>query len=398
MLGKRLRAHVSVFLVFSLVLALPSPITAHKKSFPDSIEKGPWTSITNEGMVTISFELLHPMSGEVLYGPLLGEPKRFVSFNAEQALHHISLSGLRPGTTYTYKIVLENGDQTPLGRFGTPPEHFVPFTFLVYGDTRTFYGRHTVVAERMAKDAAAFVVHTGDLVESPTRTDWAAFFSSGRSLLLSKLFFPVLGNHERNHFSYYRLFQLPGAGGKKGKQWWSFRWGDVLFVGLDSNTQYLGFTGLREETRWLKETLSQEARFKFVFFHHPLFSSDPHYGGNEGLAALWHPVFVRNAVTAVFCGHVHAYEHIVRDGIHYFTTGGGGAPMYSLGEPVEGTVYAAAGLLHYLRVSVEEDAVQVEMVPVAEVPLGEEEGEIKELDGEPLEIFRIETGVPAGVP
>ena len=391
--------NLSRYLVYSavwgfLILAVCFPSYG---GTPPFLVKGPWTTASAESIV-ISFELAQPTRGVVEYRAVGTGRNSSVPFEAGEGVYHLAVGELRPGSTYAYQIEFASGERTPLGYFSTPPRDFTSFTFLVYGDTRTFYARHRVVATRMAKETAAFVIHTGDLVTSPVQKEWNAFFSSGRELLLSKLFFPVLGNHERNHFSYYRLFQLPGAGGKKGKQWWSFRWGDVLFVGLDSNTRYLGFTGLREETRWLKETLSQEARFKFVFFHHPLFSSDPHYGGNEGLAALWHPVFVRNAVTAVFCGHVHAYEHIVRDGIHYFTTGGGGAPMYSLGEPVEGTVYAAAGLLHYLRVSVEEDAVQVEMVPVAEVPLGEEEGEIKELDGEPLEIFRIETDVPAGVP
>lgn len=383
--------------VFLVLIPVFSSVLAGEEGFSELLIRGPWASVSM-GSVVVSFELRRPMEGWVVYNPLGTELSHSVGFRGEETLHHVYLPDLRPGTKYAYRIILGNGDRTPLGHFETPPVGFSPFTFLVYGDTRTFYGRHAIVAKRMATDIAAFVVHTGDLVESPTRADWDAFFSSGRELFLSKLFFPVIGNHERNHLSYYQLFELPGAGGKAGKQWWSLRWGDVLLVGLDSNTQYLGFTGLREETHWLEETLSQEARFKFVFFHHPLFSSDLYYGGNEGLAKLWHPVFVRNGVTAVFCGHVHAYEHIERDGVHYFTTGGGGAPAYPLGEPVEGTVYAAAGVLHYLRISVEEDAVQVEMIPVAEVPLGEEEGKVKELDGEPLEIFQIETRVPAGAP
>ncbi len=384
-------------MIFLVLIPVFSSVFAGEEWFPELLIRGPWTSVTTDGVV-VSFELRQPVEGWVVYNPLGTELTRSVEFRGEETLHHVHLPDLRPGTKYAYRITLGNGDRTPPGHFETPPVGFSPFTFLVYGDTRTFYGRHAIVAKRMATDTAAFVVHTGDLVESPTRTDWDALFSSGRELFLSKLFFPVIGNHERNHLSYYQLFELPGAGGKVGKQWWSFRWGDVLFVGLDSNTQHLGFTGLRKETRWLEKILSQEARFKFVFSHHPLFSSDPHYGGNEGLAKLWHPVFVRNGVTAVFCGHVHAYEHIERDGVHYFTTGGGGAPAYPLGEPVEGSLYAAAGILHYLRISVEEDAVRVEMVPVAEVPLGEEEGEIRMLDGEPLEFFRIEKKVPAGVP
>jgi len=390
--------HVGRFLGVALpVLAAVLPVGASSRGDAPALVKGPWTAVTADTAV-ISFEVSRPVSGLIEYGPADMGLTASLPFKVGGGIHHIPLADLLPGATYVYSIEIGSGERSPPGYFHTPPEGFTPFLFLVYGDTRTFYARHHMVARRMAAEEASFVVHTGDLVTSPISREWNEFFASARELLLAMSFFPVIGNHERNHFSYYRLFELPGAGGKAGEQWWTFRWGEVLFVGLDSNTQFLGVTGLQEETEWLEGILSQEARFKFVFFHHPLFSSDPHYGGNEGLAKLWHPIFRDKGVTAIFCGHVHAYEHIVRDGVHYFTTGGGGAPAYPLGEPVEGTLFAAESILHYLRVSVEENAVQVEMIPVAKVPLGEEEGEIIPLGGEPLEVFRIEAGIPAAVP
>ena len=137
---------------------------------------------------------------------------------------------------------------------------------------------------------------------------------------------------------------------------------------------------------WLKELLSQEARYKFVFFHHPLFSSDPYYGGNESLAKLWHRVFLEAGVTAVFCGHCHNYEHLVRDGLHYFVTGGGGAPLSPLSDTrSEGSVLGIENVLHYLRVSVSEGKVVVEMVPVAEV----QAGEVTVLSGAPMETTEL---------
>jgi predicted phosphodiesterase len=387
--------------IFFAVLILIGVLTAVKslqwppgvEGFPAAIVRGPWTSAVGDA-VSVSFQLESPMGGEVLYGPEDEGLVERVTFSAADEPLHVKLAELKPNTRYVYRIALADGSLTPQGHFATPPEEFVPFTFLVYGDTRTFYDRHRLVADCMAEEDADFVVHTGDLIESPMRAEWDAFFASGRRLFLSKLFFPVLGNHERNSLSYYRLFELPGAGGKQGEQWWSFRWGDVLFVGLDSNTQFLRFTGLREETDWLNEVLSQDARFKFIFLHHPLYSSDVYYGGNEGLAKLWHPIFVERKVDIVFCGHVHAYEHIVRDGVHYVSTGGGGAPAYPLGEPVEGTLFSAQLVLHYMRVRVDEESVAVEMVPVARVPLGEERGEIVPLAGEPLERFTVEAQAP----
>lgn len=388
---------IAVIFVGFFLFGSRTPVVGQDLGSPQFLVKGPWATATVEGVV-VSFELSEPIDGRLAYAPAGNELENGIPFTGEKGLHHVLLADLKPDTLYAYRILFEEGSRSPVGHFRTPPDRFVPFTFLVYGDTRTFYDRHRVVAQAMAEDDAVFAVHTGDFVESPTQAEWNAFFTSGSPLFLSKLFFPVIGNHERNSITYYRLFALPGAGGKMGKEWWYFYWGGVLFVGLDSNTQYLGFKGLQVQTNWLKDILSREAHFKFVFFHHPLFSSDPHYGSNEGLARLWHPIFVENEVTAVFCGHVHAYEHIVRDGIHYVTTGGGGAPLYPLGEPIEGTVFSAAGLLHYMRVTVGEDSVQVEMVPVASAPLGEEQGGITLLDKEPLETFTIEAPAPIPIP
>lgn len=273
--------------------------------------------------------------------------------------------------------------------FATPPTASGPFVFLVYGDTRTHYDRHRLVAERMSQEeGAAFVVHVGDLVESPSDLEWGEFLDSGADLLHSTGFYPVLGNHERNHSTYYDLFSLPPGGGRGKEQWWSLRWGDVLLVGLDSNLVYLKFTGLRDQTDWLSATLAEEAQYKFVFFHHPLYSSDAMYGGDEGLAKLWAPLFREYAVTAVFVGHAHNYEHIVRDGVHYFVTGGGGAPLAPLSPVrVEGSAFGVDFVLHYLRVAVGEDGVTVQMIPVARqdgnalVPLDEAPLEVVELGG-----------------
>ncbi|MEO0080173.1 MAG: hypothetical protein ABIK44_05810, partial [candidate division WOR-3 bacterium] len=55
------------------------------------------------------------------------------------------------------------------------------------------------------------------------------------------------------------------------------------------------------------------------------------------------PLFSRFHVDMVFCGHIHAYEHSLVDGVHYITTGGGGAPLHTeWAEPEPWTVYREA--------------------------------------------------------
>jgi len=50
-------------------------------------------------------------------------------------------------------------------------------------------------------------------------------------------------------------------------------------------------------------------------------------------------------------GHEHLYHHSRRDGIDYFITGGGGAPLYAKPE--------AGGFYHYLLVTVKDGTYNV---------------------------------------
>ena len=61
--------------------------------------------------------------------------------------------------------------------------------------------------------------------------------------------------------------------------------------------------------------------------HHPPFSISLH-GGQTELRDAWTPLFERYGVAAVFSGHDHCYERSERNGVRYFVSGGGGAPLY----------------------------------------------------------------------
>ena len=85
-----------------------------------------------------------------------------------------------------------------------------------------------------------------------------------------------------------------------------------------------------EQTRWLEEDLrkSQPGDFRFVIAHHPpLTAVARRQGDNPQMTALM-PIFEKYKLTAGFFGHDHNYQHYLKDGVHYFITGGGGAPLY----------------------------------------------------------------------
>src|SRR5439155_2488580 len=136
------------------------------------------------------------------------------------------LTGLQPGKQYEYSV----SSGAAKGSFKTPPMAAAPFRFVVYGDTRTRHDVHRRVMEAVGKHGIPdFVLHTGDLVENGNDSAlWSLFFDIEKELLRQTVFFPSLGNHERNSREYYDFFQV-------GTPYYSFDWGNGHFIVLNSD-------------------------------------------------------------------------------------------------------------------------------------------------------------------
>ncbi|HDL84827.1 MAG TPA: metallophosphoesterase family protein, partial [Candidatus Acetothermia bacterium] len=340
--------------------------------------------------VAVSWKTAEPFVGVIDYATrndyeTSGEFTTTLNVPAESGsnkhVYHALFTGLVSNTEYAYRVELKDaGGNTvatsALGHFWSAAPALDHFTFAVYGDTRTFPKRHRMVIEAMEKDKPRFIVHTGDLVEFGGVDElWDNnFFWAAAPLIKDAPLLTVLGNHEQNSPQYYAGFILPPGAGQGKKEWWSINYGVVHLVGLDTNALTLphGFTRMREQIEWLKEDLvkarADGAKFIFVFFHHPVFSSDiSYYPGNTGLRTLWHPIFVKYGVNVVFSGHCHQYERLVEDGVNYIVTGGGGAPLGGfVATPLPGSIKRASEL-HYMRVTIDVDTATIEMIPVAKV-------------------------------
>jgi hypothetical protein len=133
---------------------------------------------------------------------------------------------------------------------------------------------------------------------------------------------------------------------------------------LDSNEYSFA---LSDQTAWLERELiaarqDRAVRHVFCVMHHPPFSVSLH-GGNRDLRERWTPLFEKYQVSAVFSGHDHVYERAEHNGLHYFVSGGGGAPLYPRRpnpSPVDlEAVKKFERVFHFLRVSVTGDRVEV---------------------------------------
>jgi acid phosphatase type 7 len=271
----------------------------------------------------------------------------------------ISLTGLNPGVTYYYQSFPGDAGK---GSFKTAPREAAKFQFVVYGDTRTRHDVHrAVIAGLLKYSNPDFVMHTGDLVADGADTSlWPIFFDAERELLRKTAFFPALGNHEHNAKNYFDYLDA--------RPYYSFNWGSAHFAVINSDIENVSGSQAekdafwQEQTRWLEADLkeAQNLDLRFVFAHHPPETAvKRRQGDNKHMTAL-EPLFEKYNLSAAFFGHDHNYQHYLKNGVNYFITGGGGAPLYDVDTPPPGITVKVASTENFVTVNVDRKKAHVE--------------------------------------
>jgi hypothetical protein len=234
--------------------------------------------------------------------------------------------------------------------------------FCVFGDCRpagspSRFRITNSVARAMAMEQPQFVVGLGDYIDGAkgleaTRQQWLRFFGAIAPLTQPD---PIplalaIGNHDDGSPLFEQYF---------GRRYFSFDVGGVHLIVLDSerpgeNGQITG-----AQWQWLNADLAAaaQARLIFVAMHQPLFPVGVHRGSSldryPNYRDRLHMLLARNKVSAVFSSHEHLYNHQQRDGVHYFISGGGGAPLYAEA--------ASGGFYHYLLVECTDESFTVQV-------------------------------------
>jgi len=317
----------------------------------------------------------------------------------------IAIGGLTPDGAYRYRVRFQSTDGAGSGVTGEQGFHTArppgsTFTFTVQADPHldenSSLDLYLTALGNVAADAPDFHVDLGDtfmcekhsapltgvLQSAPDRATVYSRYAYERSNLglvaRAAPLFLVNGNHEgesgwlgngtdeslpvwaTHARQIYFVNPVPDAfyGGDaveepwvgKRAAWYSWTWGDALFVVLDPFWHTMARPGQdgwsltlgERQYRWLEATLaSSTARFKFVFIHNLVGGLDgqmrggveaaPYFewggknaDGTAGFAARrpgWsqpiHPLLVKHGVSAVFHGHDHFYARQELDGIVY---------------------------------------------------------------------------------
>jgi len=325
------------------------PPTAVRESTPRAaaspIRRGPYVQAVTPTGAVICFETSAEAEGKVACD---GKTRT----SARGTRHEIALEGLKPGTRYPYTVQPGAVEAS----FKTAPEGDGDLFFVAWGDCRTYTERLARMAAVAAKDLPDFSVHTGDLVDEGTiQEDWDRFFEAAAPLLRTGALWPSMGNHEYDAKPYYDLFLLPDP-----ERYYTFEAGPAQFFILDADWE-----GRRDATQiqWFEAELKKSrARFKFVVLHQPVLSCPcDDFTPESSMYRIFGGLIETYGVTAVFQGHNHNYQRAERNGVLYITTGGGGAPLYPIGDLTPETKFAKV-VNHYCRVRLSGKTLTLEAV------------------------------------
>ena len=269
-------------------------------------------------MATVSWEV----AGQCEFELLVPAAAERVTLSSTGSAYRAQLQSLEPGHRYPYRI--QCGTDSATGTLVTAPAGPAAFSFAVLGDVQGMgpSAKWQRTADWLIYQQPAFFLPVGDLVEHGLiQSEWDNFFTDGAKLFATTPVLPIIGNHDCYRDRYPELkpqlflnqFAVPANGvpGYNG-YWYSFDYGAAHFVVL-CNFPMGGPVSARDadrlQTDWLRHDLqTTRQKWKFVFFHVPVYSSGPHGGDTVALAKTWGQLFDEAHVDVVFNGHTHAFE------------------------------------------------------------------------------------------
>jgi hypothetical protein len=273
--------------------------------------------------------------------------------------YRADLSGLSLGHRYEYRVRC-NGKTLAEGYFTTRQPRGRKIRFAAFGDNSYGDISDRAIAYQAYLAHPDFVMNTGDNVyDNGLDNEYTRYFFPvynadvagphlGAPLLRSVPFYTVIANHDVHHkdaqkhpvadfdkdpdsLAYFTAMHLPAngpaqtqpppvfgpddrltrfrqcAGPRFPRQAnYSYDWGDVHFLCLDSNL-YVDPTDAALQA-WIEQDLAgTDATWKFVVYHHPAFNVGHEHYQEQHMRVL-SPLFEKHGVDICLHGHEHTYQ------------------------------------------------------------------------------------------
>lgn len=344
-MGLLLTSFISTGQIVAEAEAVPSHITLTWTGDTQTTQTITWKTDVNTPEGQVQYHPLTPgIDGE--FQTAAAQVERVDSNWGEFNIHTATLSGLKPGTRYVYRVGSPEAWSESY-QFTTAPAKPAPYKFLVFGDSQSFnydIWRTTLQQAHRNHPSAAFFINVGDLVDNGQEYgQWYDWFNAGHGVMETLPCMPVVGNHETYKpgggtslpILFTEQFKLPmnGPDGLKG-QVYSLDYGDAHLAMLDTQ---IGEEGrfvpdmLEKEKAWLEADLAaSKQKWKLVFVHKALYNNKAQ--DNSTIQAGFAPIIDKYHVDVVFTAHDHVYART------WPLYGGMRVSNFS-----EGTVYVATG-------------------------------------------------------
>ncbi len=376
-----MKRYYSLFLMLVLTLPLavgfllPSATSPHSEvvlADDDPFLRGPTVELVTNATATIFWKTNYTSDATVQYGTTesLGSS---VSNATISSTHFVRLSGLTEDTRYYYKAISES-DESPIYHFRTAPVEGDAVKVIIAGDNRPDSTEapnqpeiFSDIADMIIEEEPHIVILTGDFVYKITGYDaistegWKHFNAIRDRMGHYAPVIGVLGNHDTGaatgtmYLDYY-LASFINAG--TNTTYFSYDYSGIHILVLDSEVQGSEGEIQGAQLTWLENDLdSTDKEIIFAFAHRPLYPIK-HIGSSmdvdpEKRTALQN-LFEEHDVTLFACGHDHAYNSMIVNGVLHLITGGAGAPLYN--SPWGGAYH------HYVVANVNSSGVDLDVI------------------------------------
>ncbi len=301
------------------------------------VDRLPYIQNPQQHSVQIAWRTKLKKNGQVEFGETL-EYGNTVVEDSSTNKHLVTLSQLKQNTTYYYRVLNDGVVLTQGDSFRTAKSESIDsVSFLIWGDSGTGWQIQYDIAEIMQQHKVDFCLHVGDVSQSNGSEYDNIFFKPYTNIVKSRCIFTCIGNHDTNADyaqTYLDDFYLPHNNPDSTERYYSFNWGNVHCIALDTNIDY---SPNSPQYQWLVDDLNSEMRAKttwtIMYFHHPPYCQGwDTWAGDVNVQNYLLPVFEQYNVDLVFNGHTHDYERGLLNGIYYIITGGGGATLDTWGR------------------------------------------------------------------
>jgi len=236
----------------------------------------------------------------------------------------VVVTGLSPGTTYSFRVGGVSGYWSSIGTFTTAKANKDPFSFIYVTDTQISGGSGSFNTLKTNTDAmaakypnAGFWLHCGDLTwDGGSTLVWNDYFTSQQAMFYKFPFAPIMGNHDIGGSNFKRHFNIEDFGTTDTlKSTYTYIYGDAQFFAINgeqnNNSSYI--TAL---SNWMRAKINAhpDITWRIVYFHKNIYTGNGggvqvEYGCKRWFEAMT-PLFDTLNIDIALQGHSHIYEVI----------------------------------------------------------------------------------------